>query len=93
MKNKGIFVETFENFKKQKFSDNFSAVAISYLFARNKTKKVFYKKREKNLKYTINISNEIILNAKKRNEKNILNILENRRTIKSIETLNNFLKP
>ena len=93
LKNKGIFVETFENLKKQKFNDNFSAAAISYLFARNKTKKIFYKKREKNLKYIINISNEIILNAKKRNEKNILNILENCRTIESIETLNNFLKP
>lgn len=29
----------------------------------------------------------------KKNEKNILNMLENCRTIKSIETLNNFLKP
>lgn len=93
LKNKGIFVEIFENLKKQNFNDNFSEAAISYLVARNKTKKVFYKKREKNLKYIVNISNEIILNAKKRNEKNILNILENCRTIKSIETLNNSLKP
>lgn len=82
-----------ENLKKQNFNDNFSEAAISYLVANNKTKKVFYKEREKNLKYIINISNEIILNAKKRNEKNILNMLENCKTIKSIETLNNFLKP
>lgn len=93
LKNKGTFVETFENLKKQNFNDNFSEAAISYLVANNKTKKVFYKEREKNLKYIINISNEIILNAKKRNEKNILNMLENCKTIKSIETLNNFLKP
>ena len=93
LKNKGTFVETFENLKKQNFNDNFSEAAISYLVANNKTKKVFYKEREKNLKYIINISNEIILNAKKKTKKNILNMLENCKTIKSIETLNNFLKP
>ena len=93
MKNKGIFVETFENLRKQNFNDNFSAVTISYLVANNKTKKIFYKKRKENLKYIINISNEIILNAKKRNEKNVLNMLKSCRTIKSIESLNNFLKP
>lgn len=93
LKNKGIFIETFENLKNQNFNDKFSAIAISYLIANDKTKKVFYKKTKKNLEYIIKILNEILLLGKRKNKKNVLNMLESCRTIKSIETLNNFLKP
>lgn len=92
LKNKGIFTETFENLRKQNFNDNFSAVAISYLITNDKTKKVFYKKTKKNLEYIIKILNEILFLGKRKNEKNILNILADCRTTKNIETLKNFLK-